>query len=155
MAFKYTRNLPLAELVVSETYIRAIEAMGTYQGGDNPRSIRAFLMIIARNIAFEWRRREKSSPVEYVSNLSKLDDATHCDNSGSLLQSDMDRAVVNEVFNCLTPRRRQVLLLQLIDGLSTEDIATLLGICPSTVRKTASVAKNQLRTILTKRGLRP
>jgi len=155
VAFRYTRNLPLADLVVTETYLRGFEAMDTYKGGDNPRSIRAFLFITARNIAFEWRRREKIAPVEYVSNPCEFDAPLVVDELSNPIISDMDHALINDIFTALTPRRLEILLLSLVDEVPTDEIANRLKIKPSTVRKTLSVARKQLQQLLAQRGILP
>jgi RNA polymerase sigma factor (sigma-70 family) len=48
----------------------------------------------------------------------------------------------------LTPKARTVVYLRVIEGMSHDEIAALLGCSTSSVRKTASRAKRQLRRLL-------
>lgn len=58
------------------------------------------------------------------------------------------RALRDAIENELTPRQREVLLMQFFERLSGREIARRLGITPSTVTRTQQRAKERLRKSL-------
>src|SRR3981081_3169389 len=62
--YRYTRNNSDVDELLQEVYARLLTAGAT----DDPevRSVRAFALTVARNVAFDWLRDRRGAPAEEV-----------------------------------------------------------------------------------------
>lgn len=125
-----------AEDVTSETFLRFWNAI---LQNTEIRNVRAFLYQIARNLVVDYFRKEESQR-QIVTND---EDVTSSYNEGhisdrgreqKLIEARVDLRIVLERIERLKEDYRDVLTLRLIDGLSFDDIATILQKTPGHVR---------------------
>ena len=107
-------------------------------------SLRGFLYQVARNMAISEHRSENVR--QRALTALKLEPPTfaHIEMQYDGLSGELKRAI-----RSLPERRREILILHCIHGLTYKEIARLLGIAPQTVANQFSAALDDLR-----RGLR-
>ena len=125
----------LAGEVLQETYLRLTRPAGI----GVVASPRQYLLTIATNIARMSFRRERRSE-----NLSDLDDLLgFVDDSPDPLQSIEARQEIEalqQAFDELTPRRRQIVFAARVEGMRLSKIAERLGVSQRFVEKELKIA---------------
>ena len=130
LALRLTRSPEAAEDVVHDGFLRALSHFESYRGGD----IRAWLLSIVRNRAFDWlRERQRKATVA----LAPSDDPDtdmgwypHDPNQETPEQALLrkgDAISLNRLVDALPPRLREVLVLREIEDLSYRQIAEITG----------------------------
>jgi RNA polymerase sigma-70 factor, ECF subfamily len=139
------RSHPVAEEVVQETYLRAWRSLDSLKEGDSAKS---WLLTIARREHARLYERKRHPTVD-------IDDLAASE-SGALAQThERDPDEVQDVRKAifeLEPEHREPLVLQVMMGYSTEEIARQLGINEGAVSTRLFRARNRLRARL---GLGP
>jgi RNA polymerase sigma factor (sigma-70 family) len=118
---------------VQETYARLL-------GLPDPalasiRHPRAFLFTAARNVALEWRRRERWICGEGMAELAWPGVLQEEPSAYEELRAHEDLVLLARAIAALPKRCRQVLTLRKLNGLSQKEIARRLGISENTVEK--------------------
>lgn len=135
--------------VIQESYLKILKA----KPGKGIASIRAYLFTVARNTAFKLFRKEKIfSPVRVADLPSSwvVDEEQNVTHTANLRSQD---ALIAEAIARLPPRRRDMLLLRVADGLAPGEIAARLGVSESTVRTQLTRALGQCAHHLRQRGV--
>ena len=135
-----THSRDAAEDVAQDTFFRLWERRRTLRVDG---SLRGFLYQVARNLAITERRRGRVQQRAELALLGEQDSATFVEVPEASPHRHLLRAV-----NSLPPRRREVLLLHAVHGLSYKEIGRLLGIAPQTVANQFSAALATLRQTL-------
>jgi RNA polymerase sigma factor (sigma-70 family) len=111
----------------------------------------AYLHRTIENLCIDYFRAEGRRP-----NLVLLDDSTaeveatwqnNGDHSAAMSTAE-DAAIIRQALALLSPAERAALVMWEIEGRSTEEIASVLGIKESAVRHTVSRARASMRTVL-------
>jgi RNA polymerase sigma factor (sigma-70 family) len=111
----------------------------------------AYLHRTIENLCIDYFRAEGRRP-----NLVLLDDSTaeveatwqnNGDHSAAMSAAE-DAAIIRQALALLSPAERAALVMWEIEGRSTEEIASVLGIKESAVRHTVSRARASMRTVL-------
>ena len=111
----------------------------------------AYLHRTIENLCIDFFRAEGRRP-----NLVLLDDSTaeveatwqnNGDHSAAMSAAE-DAAIIRQALALLSPAERAALVMWEIEGRSTEEIASVLGIKESAVRHTVSRARASMRTVL-------
>lgn len=136
--FRRVGDRQLAEDLAAECYVRAL---GNAQRVTiNP----GWLYGTARNLIGDaYRRRDREQRL-----LQTLSTAV-------TPQPDADGSPLIEALTRLSPHDRELLVMLHIDDLSPSDVATALGVSPSTVWKRGSRARERLRGLLVRAGHQP
>lgn len=140
-----------ADDVVQESFIRIWKARAVYP----IRSARAFLFSVARRLAVDVIRREKSNHHEEVNDwhaLLVLNEERGV--SEGLIVRDEIKLLI-EAIDLLPARCREVVVLRKLDGLSHREIAERLGISTRTVQEQVGRGMDKLARRLQRRRLRP
>jgi RNA polymerase sigma-70 factor (ECF subfamily) len=122
-----------ADDVASQTWLEAMGALGTFEGGQ--RGFRALLFTIARRrVADHWRtqRRRPATPTAHVE-LHAAVDSRYAVESDVLAAVDSDEAV-KAITDMLSAEQAEILLLRVVAGLSVEEVATIVGKSAGAVR---------------------
>jgi RNA polymerase sigma-70 factor (ECF subfamily) len=139
------RSRPVAEEVVQETYLRAWRSFDSLK---DPGTARSWLLTIAR--------REHARLFERKRHVTVNIDELAAEDPGALVQTnERDPDEVNDVRRAileLEEEHREPLLMQVIMGFSTQEIAEHLGINEGAVSARLFRARNRLRARL---GLGP
>jgi len=127
LARRLTRTGDDARDLVQETFLRAVQAVGTIPAGADREE--AWLVRVLINICRDgWRRqvvRKRLEPLRAVHD--EVDRSTEEDRF-------VARSVVWQALAALPPRRRAALVLYELEGTTIPAIAALLGVTPVTVR---------------------
>jgi RNA polymerase sigma-70 factor (ECF subfamily) len=140
-----------AEDVVMETYLRAWQALPSFEGR---ASLKSWLYRIAFNCATDLRRRQQRSPevhpepaedgqelVERVADPGAVQ-------PGESLEADESRQQVGRALRLLPAEHRVALELRYAEGLSYAEIAAATGIGIGTVMSRLFNAKRKLKKAL-------
>ena len=132
--------IPEAADVGQEVFIRFYESLDKFRGES---AVRTYLIRIAINLSLnEIKKRKRRFSIfsgeDEGRNKGATDDRT-----------DLNEMITHE-FNRLDPDFRAVATLRLVEGYSTEETASLLGIPLGTVLSRLARAQKKLRTGLEK-----
>lgn len=136
-----------AEDVVQEAYLRAFRALADFEGRS---SLATWMSRITLHEALRVRRKNAKLRIE-----SEDGDAWPSEASGPLdrVEQDEEHTRVVDALSALPLRQRTVLMLRLIEDLSTRDTATILGISEPNVKVLLHRAKHGLAEALKRRGI--
>jgi len=137
IAFSILGNFHDAEDVVQETFLKAYVFLHKLS---NPTKFSFWLYKIARNVSYDWRKREAKQTVS-LSDLS-LEDV----NQMSLQRHREEElsAEIMEALDSLSEKQRSPLIFSLA-GYSYQEISEFLEVPESTIRGRISRAKQSLR----------
>jgi RNA polymerase sigma-70 factor (ECF subfamily) len=126
---------------VAETMARAIAAIDRFdERGPGPD---AWLFGILRHVVLDAQRHryrhEEELPVTQLEDTGDHADA---------LVVDEEHAAVRDAFSRLTEKEKELLELRVVAGLSSEEVASVLGMRPGAVRMAQVRALTRLRRLL-------
>lgn len=137
-------NTALAEDLTQETFLKALLALP-----DNHINMRAWLYLVARNLYYNYYKKEKAKlPLEDYSELQ--DDA--CPEILQQMIVDDNRRMLYLAMAKLDAKKREVLQMQYFGNLSQKEIAVILHMTPENIRVLAYRAKKELKTYLEVQG---
>ncbi|HEV8659192.1 MAG TPA: sigma-70 family RNA polymerase sigma factor [Thermoanaerobaculia bacterium] len=125
---------------VQETFLRVFRYLERY---DEERDFHAWLARITINVCRDLDRRRRKRRI-----FTPLDDAPPQAGGGALdeaVAARGDVALVGRAIESLPERERLAIILRDVEGLSTEEVAEILGNTPSTVRVQLSKARAKVR----------
>lgn len=136
-----SRSRTVAEEVLQETFLRAWRSLDSLKDGESARS---WLLTIARreHARLYERKRHPTVDIDEVAMHEPAALAEHHERDPDEV-GDVRRAILE-----LEPEHREPLILQVMMGYSTEEIARLLGINEGAVSTRLFRARNRLRARL-------
>jgi RNA polymerase sigma-70 factor (ECF subfamily) len=132
------RDGAIAEDVVQETFVRAWRAIDSLA---DPDAVRPWLLAIARREHARLYERKRHPTVA-------LDDLIATDDPELASAPSEDHADVDAAISSLDPAYRTPLVLQVLMGYSTEEIAGHMGLTRSAVLSRLLRARHKLRATL-------
>jgi RNA polymerase sigma-70 factor, ECF subfamily len=143
-----THNPTDAEDLVKEAYVRAIAAIERFSAVGN---VKIWLFTILRNVWInELKRRPMRPPlveIDRAEGTANLIAETSQD-AGALYATRADREQMREAIRNLSEESREVILLREYEGLSYEEMASVLD-CPiETVISRLGRSRSKLQTLL-------
>jgi RNA polymerase sigma-70 factor (ECF subfamily) len=132
--YRYARNVADVDELLQETYEHLLAA-GAAPGREEVRSIRAFALTVARNVALSWLRHRQVVPIELVADLEALETLDDRDQVEEIVNSHQELALLTAAVARLPERCRQVFTLRKVYGLSQKEIAAALKISENTVEQ--------------------
>lgn len=135
VAFLIVRNESDAEEILADTLVTAWQKIGSLR---DPQRLRAWLLTTATRLAL--RRRRRWRPAQLT--LDAADQLAVHD------PSPIDRIVLEQAINRLTPRMRAVIALHYVADLPTSEIAAVVGRSENTVKTQLREARAKLRAWL-------
>lgn len=162
LALHVLRDRSEAEDVMQETFIRAYQALGRFDGRSEPFT---WLYRITVNLSLNVIRARKSSRTvsgEAASSddprmgavLAETRPSANADPPGAASRKQMYAALC-EGIDALSESLRTTLILVCIDGVSHEDAAAILGAAEGTIAWRVHEARRKLRAYMTSRGFDP
>jgi RNA polymerase sigma-70 factor, ECF subfamily len=141
-AHRIVRDEYAAEDVTQTTFAKLFDVIGKYQPRDVPFS--AWLLKVARNLAFDHLRSLRPLPVEHALPPWIDQEAVH------------ERSLaISEALQTLPPEQRRVLVMRHLLGLRPRDIAQRLGKSEGAVHQLHHRARVACRIALAERGSAP
>lgn len=134
--FRLSGNPSLAEDLVQETFLRALEKVPR-GAGDHPR---AWIFRVARNLLYDHlrrARRREEVPLEKV----------RAEESAGSAWEPPDSTGVEKALRRLPPKYREILLLREVEGMSYEEISRTMGLSLSHVRVLLHRARRALASL--------
>lgn len=152
--FRFARSIvgsdAQAEDVVQESYVRAYAALGRFEGR---ASLITWLSRIVFHEALRARRNQRRHGTVGSSGLEGLPAMQPVrSNSGDMEQRETRRALVSAL-DALPASQRAVVMLRLVEELSTRETAASLRMTESNVKVTLMRAKRQLAQTLERHAL--
>jgi RNA polymerase sigma-70 factor (ECF subfamily) len=132
--YRYARNVADVDELLQETYEHLLAA-GAAPEREEVRSIRAFALTVARNVALSWLRHRQVVPIELVADLESLETLDDRDQVEEIVNSHQELALLTRAVARLPERCRQVFTLRKVYGLSQKEIAASLSISENTVEQ--------------------
>lgn len=164
MLVAYFRRFGLyedAEDLAEETFLKIVRSKDTGNGRFDPRrgnSFKAWLFVIAINVALDHRRRHR---VQVVQECDEEDGSSIFEEIPSgeptpqeILAAEEFSAPVLDCLQKLTPREREVLLMADVVGLTLPEIASALGISYGRAANALSAGRRKMRVCLQQKGYR-
>lgn len=142
-------SLPDVDDLVQETYARLLRARHTGQS----TLTRAYLFVVARNVALDLVRREKVIAVERLGEMAGLSVVEERPDAAETLSHEQELSLLDEAVRALPARCREILTLRRIEGLSHRQIAEKLGIAEGTVNAQLAIGLMRCRQYLCAHGV--
>lgn len=130
---RYARNPADAEELLQETYARLLAVDGEQRR--RIRSVQAFALTTARNIALDWLRHRQVVPIEFVADLEELHLLVDDGRLDEVVGAHQALRQVAAVVAGLPDRCRQVFTLRKVYGMTQKEIAARLNISENTVEQ--------------------
>lgn len=127
-----------AEDIFQETFIQLLKSI---ENDVKINSVKAYLLITARNLSINFKRKNKVETVEFNDLLHLFNDRTY--EMKELTQ------LVDSALDLLPDEHKEAFILQVYNGLSYSEIANITNVPLTTVRNRVVRAKYKLREILT------
>lgn len=137
------KNSEIAEDLLQETFLKAILALP-----ENHENLRAWLYKVARNLYFNYRKKDK----RLVLQDAELHDENHDEEPLDGIIRSEQRKILYQELSQLQERKREVLMLRYFGGLSQKEIAAVMHLTPENVRVLAHRAKAELKQRMEERG---
>lgn len=131
--FRIVRNMADVDELLQETYARLLTAPAAQ--GSEVRSVRAYALTIARNVALDWIRHRDVVPVSLMSDLAALDVMDESARVEEMVNAHQELALLAQCVAQLPARCRQAFTLRRVYGLSQAETAERLGISEGTVEQ--------------------
>jgi RNA polymerase sigma factor (sigma-70 family) len=122
--FRFVSNSADVDELLQETYARLLVA-NPPRGGE-VRSVRAFALTIARNVALDWLRHRDVVPIDLVSDLTALDVLDEKAQVEEIVNAHQELNLLSEVIAELPKRCRQAFTLRRVYGFTQREIANKL-----------------------------
>ncbi len=135
--------------LVQETYARLWRA----RDGGSATLTRAYLFVVARNVALDLLRRKQIIAVEALGDLAELSVVEERPDAAETLSHEQELQLLAEAMRALPPRCREILTLRRIEGCSHRAIAEKLGIAEGTVNAQLAIGLMRCRAYLCARGV--
>ena len=140
VAYKILQNHHDAEDAVHQAFISIIENLDNIFEVDSPKT-RSYIVIITERKAIDLLRKiQKRQTFEFNEDISGVE-----------ISFEMDNPIATAIAK-LSPQYREVLLMRYHNGFSAKEIASILSMSDSGVRKLIVRAKKALQELLEKEG---
>ena len=148
VAYGVLSNSDAAGDIVQEAFLRAWQRMSELK---EPARFGTWLCGIARNLAIDFRRRNKNLKLTGDSaafESSALIDDRYCADPLDELSRKERHEMVGRALQSLDDATRPAVILRYYDGLSSREIGQLLELSPAAVDMRLSRARQQLKGLL-------
>ena len=146
-AMSLTRQHAVADDVTQETFISAFRSISKMRGGN----LRAWLMRIARNKAYDYFRRQNRRREASVDDVDAPFLATLTDDSPSPHAVAVNSELRDALEHCvggLSNEHREVIVLIDVQGESYDDASVVCGVNIGTVKSRLNRARRRVRDCL-------
>lgn len=138
LAWRMLGNREDARDAAQETFVRLYRHLGKLRTGEDPMG---WIYRIAVNVCRDAVRRRRRSPIAGAAAREPQVPAR----AEEALLAEERRAAVASALKSLPPKQRAALVLRDLEGLTSEQVARILGSRPGTVRSQIAAARATLR----------
>jgi RNA polymerase sigma factor (sigma-70 family) len=135
--------------LVQESYIRVWRS----RAAQPILSAKGFLFDVARHLAIDRVRRNRTSPVDAVEDLSALPIIDDSRNVTDAVSRNEKIQLLGEAMATLPSRCREVVVLRKLKGLSQREVAERLGISEKTVEVQVANGVRRCEDFFSRRGI--
>ena len=143
-AYRISGDWADAEDVAQEVFVRLHRHVG---GFPNEAALNGWLYRVTVNLCLDRARSSRPNGSNTVDELPELPSQGASPEAAAVREQDKRRLMA--ALGLLPPRERAAVVLREIEGLSTAEVAAILGSTEGTVRSQISKAVIRLREILT------
>lgn len=136
--------------VVQESFLRVWRA----RAGQPVRSARAFLFRIARNLALDLVRRDRTAPVRTVRDFDALPVLAVGPDAAQAADENEKLALLADAIEALPPRCREVVILRKLEHIPQRETAQRLGLAEKTVEAQLARGLARIEEYIRHRGVR-
>jgi RNA polymerase sigma-70 factor (ECF subfamily) len=140
LATRLSGNRDRAEEIVQEALLRVVRGWAMFRG---EATFRTWFFRIVIN-AFRDRLASPDSREVPLESAVDPDDACTANPVEAAMAAELGERIAGEVSR-LPPRQREVLVLVVYEGMSTRDVANVVGIREANVHSTLSLARLRLK----------
>lgn len=133
-----------AEDIASQVFLEAMSSLESFDPRDRDDSFRGWLFGIARNLTASVRRSDRSRPVASLELAETVRNLADSPEDQALASDELDQ--LRRLLVQLTPEQQELIELRLA-GLTSVEIAHLLGKSHDAVRKAQSRTLAALKTV--------
>lgn len=133
----------LAEDLTSETYIRAIRSISSFDGGS--RDFLAWILRIGRNLFLD---HVKSGRVRWETVIDEMPVAASGEDPESVALARVEAIRLRAALGRLTPEQQEVVHLRFLEGLSVAEVAEITGRADGAVKALQFRALKSLARVL-------
>lgn len=152
LAWRILRDRDLARDAAQETYLRIYRSLDRFRRGEN---FQAWMYRIAVNVCCD--QMKKRGP--FMARAESLETPAHAhpgsETAEDAILLEQRRTMVRQALGTLSPAERSALVLRDLEGLSTDEVAQILGIRAVTVRSQISSARGKVRAFCARLMRRP
>jgi RNA polymerase sigma-70 factor, ECF subfamily len=139
-----------AEDVAAETWVQIVRGLGKFRGEE--QDWRAWLFTTARRRMLDQARLRRRHPTEPLDEVQASDEPRSVDTALLALENlATTRAIA--LVRRLPRQQADVILLRVVAGLDTDQVASLVGCSPGAVRVAAHRGLRRLATLLEEAGV--
>ena len=146
---RMTGDRALAEDLAQETFVKAFRSLAAF---DTTRRLSSWLFRIAHNTTIDALRRSRP-PQVHIENVVSAADAPD-DPPDPVERQELGHAL-DAALDTLRPDQRAAIVLRYENGLSFDEIGTILGVPEVTARSHVHRARKELARLLTASGWAP
>lgn len=142
LCFFLTRSREQADDISQEVFLKAYRNIGKYRGHS---TLKTWLLTITRNTAFSWRRNN------FWRRFIPLGEQHTPGQARSAEKEAMGNQYVSRIWEIvmeLPDKHREVLVLDIQQGLSIAEMSRMLGIAEGTVKSRLSRAREKVRAAI-------
>lgn len=155
VALRVLRSEHEAEDVVQEAFVKAYLSIQSFKGTSK---FYTWLYRIVFNMAIDFRRKKQRRGGDTKEYVEELLASETLEISGKIPEAQVgDRqllSIVQKAMRELSEEHRSVLCMREVDGLSYEEIASLLGVNKGTIMSRLFYARKNLLKILARHGVK-
>ena len=149
-AYAIIKNEMDAENIVHDTFVKLIDNLDKINEVDCHMTWN-YIVTIVKNLSFNFLKRENRYGKVVFEDYMEGDAEMHEGVESAILRRGLEEELAKAVTGLQYPHK-EVLYLQYYNGLSSKEIAVILGIKPENVRKISQRAKKKLEQALLEGG---
>lgn len=142
-------SLSESDDIVQESYFRLIRARGCRKVAN----AKSYLFMIARNVAFDFFRRNRAAPIIPATDSERASVMEDRDGVAESVCSSQEFEILRQAIDSLPERCRRIMSLQKLQGLSNLEIAEQLDLSVNTVNAQLVIGLARCRRYLVARGV--
>jgi RNA polymerase sigma-70 factor (ECF subfamily) len=145
-AWRMLGNQEDARDAAQEVFLRVYRYLSKFRSGED---FSAWLYRITINVCRDAHRRrgpqDRFASLESERELGNIPDTAGADDVEAAAILSQEQAIIASALDTLSPREREAIVLRDLEGLSTEEVARILGSSATTVRSQISSGRAKIK----------